>query len=109
MLTLDRINAEIAEVVAHGTNRQDVEHLASLFICRAGLLGEPINVVSASRMTTVESKTDVIHSEGESPFMACVNGKCFTDILPVLDELLSVLQATNVRLYNGVMRKIEQL
>ena len=34
-------------------------------------------------------------------------GRQASEIWPIMDELMSVLQATNPRLYAGVMRKIE--
>ena len=37
-----------------------------------------------------------------------VDGRAVSEIMPIIDELMSVLQATNPRLYAGVMRKIEQ-
>lgn len=43
----------------------------------------------------------------DTEFSAAINGRRSGDIWPVVDELMSVLQATNPRLYAGVMRKIE--
>lgn len=37
-----------------------------------------------------------------------IDGRSAAEIWPIMDELMSVLQATNTRLYNGVMRKIEE-
>ena len=94
MLTLDAINAEIAEVIAHGDNRNDVAHLASLFICRDKL----------SELGTTETPIKVVPETNE--FMACVNGKCYSSVIAVIDELMSVLQATNQRLYRAVINKL---
>ena len=41
-------------------------------------------------------------------FSEAVDGRTVAEIMPIVDELMSVLQATNPRLYAGVMRKIEQ-
>lgn len=95
MITVDKINAEIDDVIAHGNNRQDVAYLADLLTCRAGLPAE-------------NTQIGVIQTSGTgSEFIACVNGKCYTDVLSVMDELMQVLEATNPRLYNGVMQKLQ--
>jgi hypothetical protein len=44
----------------------------------------------------------------DTEFSKAIDGRSAADIWPIMDELMSVLQATNTRLYNGVMRKIEE-
>lgn len=44
----------------------------------------------------------------DTEFSEAVDGRAVSEIMPIIDELMSVLQATNPRLYAGVMRKIEQ-
>jgi len=44
----------------------------------------------------------------DTEFSEAVDGRTVSEIMPIIDELMSVLQATNPRLYAGVMRKIEQ-
>lgn len=51
----------------------------------------------------------VIHYDSGTEFSEAIHGMNSLDIWPIMDELMSVIQATNIRLYNGVMRKIEQL
>ena len=48
----------------------------------------------------------MIEFDGESDFAQAVNGKGQEGVLKVLDELMQILNATNERLYNGVMRKL---
>ena len=43
----------------------------------------------------------------DTDFSQAIDGRQAADIWPIMDELMSVLQATNPRLYAGVMRKIE--
>lgn len=43
----------------------------------------------------------------DTEFSDAVGGRPVAEIMPIIDELMSVLQATNPRLYAGVMRKIE--
>ncbi len=44
--------------------------------------------------------------DSNSDFANAINGRDLADIWPVIDELMTVLQATNPRLYAGVMRQI---
>lgn len=44
----------------------------------------------------------------ETEFANTVNGRLASDVWPVIDELMTVLQATNPRLYAGVMRQIAE-
>lgn len=44
----------------------------------------------------------------DSEFSGVINGKSTEKVLLVLDELMSVLQATNPRLYAGIIRKIQE-
>lgn len=48
-------------------------------------------------------------SVGDCAVRAAIDGKDAYAVWEVMDELLSVLQATNPRLFDGVMRKIEQI
>lgn len=49
-----------------------------------------------------------IDYQSGTEFSDMVDGRAVADIMPIIDELMSVLQATNPRLYAGVLRKIEQ-
>lgn len=49
-----------------------------------------------------------IDYQSGTEFSDMVDGRAVSEIMPIIDELMSVLQATNPRLYAGVMRKIEQ-
>lgn len=41
-------------------------------------------------------------------FSELINGRNQEDVWPVIDELMDVLHAVNPRLYDGVMRKLDQ-
>ncbi len=51
---------------------------------------------------------DVIYNNGGSEFLDVVNGKPSLQVWAVLDELLEVIRITNPRLYNGVIRRLEE-
>lgn len=51
----------------------------------------------------------LIYYNSGTDFSRAINGRYADDVWPVMDELLTVLQATNPRLFDGVMRKINQI
>ena len=55
-----------------------------------------------------EAGTPVIRYDGDSEFARAVDGKDQADVWPVLDELMSTIRLMNVRLYNGVMKKLSE-
>lgn len=56
-----------------------------------------------------EQAEKTIDYNSGTEFSAAIDGLHADEIWPIMDELMSVIQATNIRLYNGVMRKIDQL
>lgn len=52
-------------------------------------------------------QTDQVSYDSGTEFSDAIHGKSSNDMWAIMDELMSVLQATNSRLYNGVMAKIE--
>lgn len=52
-------------------------------------------------------QTDQVGYDSGTEFSNAIHGKSSNDMWAVMDELMSVLQATNRRLYNGVIAKIE--
>ena len=50
---------------------------------------------------------EVIGYSSDTEFAQLINGREPNEVWKIIDELMSVLQAINPRLYNGVLRKIE--
>ena len=55
----------------------------------------------------VKSIETTVPDFSDSEFGQAVAGRKSSEIWPIVDELMSVLEATNPRLYAGVMRKID--
>ena len=91
MITVEQVESEISNVLARGNNREDISYLANLFICREAMQGKNLGVTIEARST--------------SEFAQCVNGKCFSEILPLLEELLEAVNATNPRLYKSFIAR----
>ena len=94
MLSLDTIDIEIKNILEHGNNRADISCLADLYICREAMREKP------------EPMAERIKAEG-SEFASCINGKCFSEILPFLEELLETIQVIQPKLYDAFLRKIK--
>lgn len=54
-----------------------------------------------------EQVDEVVEYVSDTEFSRVIRGRYAEDVWPVIDELMSVLQATNPRLYDGTMRKLE--
>ena len=52
---------------------------------------------------------DAITGLGDSEFSQAVEGKTIEEIWPVMEELMEVIEATNIGLYHGVIRKLKKL
>lgn len=67
--------------------------------------GESIPAYSFAHMP-IDSDPTIEYDSG-TEFSKAVKGRKIAEILPIIDELMSVLSAVNPRLYAGVLRKIE--
>lgn len=52
-------------------------------------------------------QADQVSYDSGTEFSDAIYGKNSNDMWAIMDELMTVLQATNKRLYNGVLAKIE--
>lgn len=80
----------------------NIEKLANLFIVYDHLYGEA--PVYDDRRITVEN---IIGHHGDSDFLVLVNEKSADKVWKVIDELLETIKVINPRLYDGVLRKID--
>lgn len=63
---------------------------------------------AVSNYSFAEPKSNAIRYSADSDFARAVDGRQADEILPIFDELMSTIKMTNERLYNGVMRKLQQ-
>lgn len=59
--------------------------------------------------TQGEEPETTIYFDSGSKFSTAVNGKNAHSVWAIMDELMDVLNVTNPRLFNGVMRKIQEI
>lgn len=99
MLNLDTINDEILMLeTKRDTTYSVIEKLAPLYIVRDHLTN-----------ATPVAQPVPLDVSGNTDFLQAVSGKDSVQVFAVIDELMTTLQATNLRLYNAVMRKVNNI
>ena len=79
--------------------------LADLFIIYDHLFGEPINT-GYSYDNKIEKQ---IYTNGDTEFLATVNGKDTEKVMAVLDELMEATKTLHPRMYDRVIEKINDI
>ena len=103
MITEKELLAAIEECEAEPITQNKVSKLADFYIIYDHLFGQPYDT-GYSYQAPIENKIEV---KGDSDFLKTVNGMKSEKVWEVINELMDVLEATNPRLYDGVMRKLE--
>jgi hypothetical protein len=89
--------------------------LAAFLIIQEHLYGKPSESDTAPALPAYsyaappEQVETIIDYQSGTEFSEAIDGLHADEVWPIMDELMSVIQATNIRLYNGMMRKIDQL
>ena len=96
MLSLEIIENEIAHVIAHGNDRSDIALLADLYVCRSMMKPEDSVALPEKRLAV----------ESTSEFASCVNGRCFSEVLPQIEEFLDAVKTVNPRLYDCFITRL---
>lgn len=100
MITREDLLREIKQCQRDPVTVPSIEKLACMYIVYDHLYGD-----AAQEGTSPERIVDI---DGESDFARLVKGRKSADVWEVMDELMEVLRVTNERLYDQVLRKIEQ-
>lgn len=102
MPNLDILNGEIASLESKTLTYPIAERLAWLYIVRDHCcMGQQpvVNIASEPVDTHIEYTSD-------TDFSRAIHGRKCADIWPVMDELMSTIQALMPRLYDNVMQKL---
>ena len=104
---------DLAEAIAEcqgqrNPNANTCIKLAAFLTIQKELYGEKNEEVPApSYSYASEPREPIIDYIGESEFARLVDGKRQDFVMPIMEELMDVLMATQPRLYEGVLRKLE--
>lgn len=108
MITVDELQAAIAEMQGErNPNANTCIKLAAYYTILNELQGKPDT--SGYSSTTAPSVSETVDYYSETEFGRLVQDKPIKDVMSVMDELISVLSAIQPRLYNGVMRKLNEI
>lgn len=108
MITVDELKAAIAEMQGErNPNAQTCIKLAAYYTILNELQGKPDTSGYSSAPAPSVSETVDYYSETE--FGQLVQEKPIVSVLEIVDELISVISAIQPRLYNGVMRKLNEI
>ena len=104
MVSLDIINGEIADLESKTPTYATMERLAWLYIVRDH------NTITSSPSPVVisaETAENMITYDSGTEFSKAINGRKASDVLPLLDEAMTLIQACFPQLYNAIMKKLE--
>ena len=113
MITMRDLDQAIAECQGErNPNASTCMKLAAFLTIKRELFGDseqpPASAYSfaASPPATADTHSEIVDYDSGTDFARAIDGRRAEDIWPVMDELMSVLQATIPRLYDSVMRKL---
>lgn len=121
MITLQDLNAAIAECQGErNPNANTCIKLAAFYTIRQEMFGDaegkstaPAPAVpgysTATGPAAQEQAETIIDFDSGSEFSRAIDGREAYSVWAVMDELMEVLNATNPRLFNGVMRKLHEI
>lgn len=123
MITLQDLNAAIAECQGErNPNANTCIKLAAFYTIRQEMFGgnsggeeKPVAAPAVPGYSTApgpvaqEQAETIIDFDSGSEFSRAIDGRDAYSVWSVMDELMEVLNATNPRLFNGVMRKIHEI
>lgn len=119
MITLPDLETAIAKCQGEeNPNAQTCIKLAAFYTIKEAMFGADPTV--AKNATTdwpmysydappADEPENLVYYNSGTDFSRAIDGKPADALWPVMDELVTVLQATSPRLFDGVMRKIAQI
>ena len=104
MITLREVEEAICEMEAvPDATFETCRKLAVFYILRDYMGG----TLPFSGYSAADGPQEKIERHGDTEFLEIVAGRNPVGVWSVLDELMSTLQITNPRLYDGVMRRLD--
>lgn len=111
MITEQDLQEAIAECQGQrNPNASTCIKLAAFLTIKDALYGkekeQPEQAPVYSFASEPEPRYPIIDYDGDSEFAQEIDGRRQDEVLPVIDELMDVIKATNPRLYAGVIRQL---
>lgn len=110
MITEKDLQEAIAECEGQrNPNANTCMKLAAFYTIKNELYGKETDErLYPQQYSYSDSNSIEIEYDGNSEFSQIVHGMQVNDFMQVMDELMSALQVLNPRLYNGVIRKLNE-
>lgn len=96
------IQSKIEEIEQANHTIQNVQKLASLYIVQDRMNQPRLNGYSGDSPKADE----VIEDVGGSEFLNKIKGRTYTEVLPIINELVDVVMVKDRRLYRAFMQKL---
>lgn len=82
--------------------------LAAFLTIQRELFGETAEQFPVSSYSYAPVSTQII-TDGDSEFLRMINGRNQTEVIPVIDELMSTIEIIQPRLYDAVLNKLNMI
>ena len=113
MITEKDLQEAIAECQGvRNPNANTAIKLAAFLTIQREMFGKPETMLpspDAYSYAASPVSNDTVRYEGDTEFSEVIGGKDVDKVIPVIDELMTVLQATYPRLYDAVIAKLDEL
>lgn len=110
MLDAKEIDIEIARLEYGESSYPAYQKLADLYIIRNQMeRGKETEMDYSRAYAASPLDTPIIGEYGDSDFLRAVSGKDISAVLTVMDELMDTLRVVNIRVYDSVLRKINNI
>lgn len=115
MLNMNEIEWAISELEREESSFSNYAKLANLYIIREQNTNHdkqdvsPVSPQRESEILPLALQDDIINVSGQSEFLQAVSGKPVSVILPVIDGLMENLRIISPKVYDSVLRKLQQL
>ena len=117
MLDKAEIRKEIARLEYEESSYPNYAKLADLYVIRDKMQedgmadgGKYVGYYSGTPApASVAAEPQTVGEYGDSDFMRAISGKDSEKVWPVIDELMDTLALVNRRVYDSVLRKIENI
>ena len=111
MITEQDLREAIAECQGvRNPNANTCIKLAAYYTIKEHLFPEKSQMPPVYSYAPAPDDTNLtINYNGQSEFLELINGRKVENVLPLLDELMTTLQAVHPKLYDSVIRKLIDL
>lgn len=106
MITENELLEAIRECESSPSSYQKCEKLAVFYYLHDKMFGDPEEKPAATQEQIAGFPPQAEKSGSE--FMRAISGKDWTSLLAILDELMDTIKILQPRLYDAVMRKLQE-